>query len=405
MCDGYRADARAQWCVENCSLSLVAAQQRVMGEFPAPFRAGALRWDPDTVCDGSRAEDRAKWCVEHCNLPLEAARQRVMGEFPAQFGSSGTLWDPNVICDGSRAEDRAQWCVANCNLTLEAARQRVMGEFPAQFGGTVAGGANEVVALGGVASAATEMVPVSQADPSLLVWSDEFDYTGSPNPEKWAFDVGGHGWGNNELQHYTDRKENAWVENNTLFIRAVQESFGNNSFTSARLVTKGIADWLYGRVEVRLKFPTARGTWAAAWMLPTNFDFGDWPNSGEIDIMEHVGMDSGKVHGTVHTGSYNHMKGTQVGRVVSATPTEFHTYATEWSPEGIDFIVDGARYHRFPNDQQGKSATWPFDRRFHLILNLAVGGDWGGQSGVDKDAFAGCGQVLEVAYVRVYKLH
>merc|ERR1740121_3602637 len=138
-------------------------------------------------------------------------------------------------------------------------------------------------------------------------------------------------------------------------------------------------------------------------MLPTEWAFGAWPKSGEIDIMEHVGMDVGNVHGTVHTDSYNHMKGTQVGRAVSLPVTEWHTYAIDWSSDAIDFIVDGQRYHRFTNDRKGNSATWPFHRPFYFILNVAVGGNWGGQKGVDLDAFSGEGQVLEVAWVRIYQ--
>lgn len=275
-----------------------------------------------------------------------------------------------------------------------------MREFPGQFGGAPSGGA--VAALGCPSAAAAELVPVAPADPAWLVWADEFDYIGCPDPSKWAYDVGGHGWGNGELQHYTDRAENAWVSEGALRIRAVCEPFGGQEFTSARLVTKGRADWLYGRVEVRLKVPVARGAWAAAWMLPTDAGFGPWPKSGEIDIMEHVGHDVGKVHGTVHTERFNHMKSTQVGAVLPVDVVQWHTYAVEWSPDGIRFIMDDHRYHEFKN--AGGWEAWPFDQRFHVLLNVAVGGSWGGQQGVDKEAFAGQGQVMEVSSVRVYRL-
>ena len=140
-----------------------------------------------------------------------------------------------------------------------------------------------------------------------LVWSDEFDYTGLPNSEKWSYDVGGSGWGNNELQYYTEnRTENARVENGNLIIEARKESYGGNNYTSARLITKSQGDWLYGKIEVRAKLPGGRGAWPAIWMLPTDWAYGGWPSSGEIDIMEYVGYDPGVVHGTVHTESYNH---------------------------------------------------------------------------------------------------
>eukprot|EP00928_Gymnodinium_smaydae_P082579 TRINITY_DN65903_c0_g1_i1.p1 TRINITY_DN65903_c0_g1~~TRINITY_DN65903_c0_g1_i1.p1 ORF type:complete len:415 (+),score=27.52 TRINITY_DN65903_c0_g1_i1:40-1284(+) len=405
LCDGHLAGARAQWCVDNCNLSMAAAIQRVMAEFPTQFLVGGLHWNPDVVCAGSRAQDRAQWCVDNCKLSMEAAITRVMGEFPAMFADTGKLWDANIVCDWHRAEDRAQWCVKHCNLSAETARRRVISEFPQQFGlFSSASGADSVAALGRASAGALAMVDVPPADPDHLVWSDEFDYTGPPDPQKWSFDIGGHGFGNNELQYYTDSKENAWVENNTLRIRAVKEPFENRSYTSAKLFTKGFASWQYGRVEVRLKLPTARGSWPAAWMLPFNSYLGDWPKCGEIDIMEHVGMDTGNVHGTVHTDSYNHMRGTQVGRVVPLSLTEWHTYGIIWTPDGIDFVVDGKRYHHFPNDKRGDTATWPFDQPFYLILNIAVGGDWGGQKGVDADAFSGDGQTLEVSWVRVYRL-
>jgi len=247
-----------------------------------------------------------------------------------------------------------------------------------------------------------QLVAVAPALPEHLVWADDFGYTGPPDPEKWGYDLGGHGWGNNELQHYTDRLDNAWVADGVLRIRAVREDFGDKQYTSARLVTKGKGDHLYGRVEVRMRVPTGRGTWAAAWMLPTEAEFGQWPRSGEIDIMEHVGYDVGNVHGTVHTEKFNHMKSTQVGRVIPVEVKEWHTYAVEWSPERIKFILDGQQYHDFANGKCWEA--WPFDRKFHVILNLAVGGDWGGQKGIDEDAFRGEGQVMEVMFVRVYRL-
>ncbi|NQU81442.1 MAG: glycoside hydrolase family 16 protein [Bacteroidetes bacterium] len=144
----------------------------------------------------------------------------------------------------------------------------------------------------------------------VMVWWDEFNYSGAPDTSKWGYDVGGWGWGNNEEQYYTDQLKNSYVENGDLHIEALKE---NDSWTSARLITKNKGDWLYGRIEVRANLPSGRGTWPAIWMLPTDWEYGDWPSSGEIDIMEHVGYEPTTVYGTVHTEAYNHGLGTQRG--------------------------------------------------------------------------------------------
>lgn len=235
-----------------------------------------------------------------------------------------------------------------------------------------------------------------------LVWSDEFDGNGLPDPGKWGYDVGGSGWGNGEAQYYTEgRIENARVENGRLVIEARRENFGGMKYTSARLVTRNKGDWTYGRMQVRALLPGGRGTWPAVWMLPTDWRHGGWPDSGEIDIMEHVGFDPGNVHGTVHTKSFNHMIGTQKGGTtwVGDATSAFHDYVVEWNPSRIDFYVDGHRYYSFANEGTGYQA-WPFDERFHLILNIAVGGAWGGVMGIDDGSFP---QRMLVDYVRVYQ--
>ena len=145
-----------------------------------------------------------------------------------------------------------------------------------------------------------------------LVWSDEFEYTGLPDAAKWSYDVGGHGWGNKELQYYTERrKENARVENGLLIVEARRDGWEGHEYTSARLVSKGKGDWTYGRIEVRAKVPSGRGTWPAIWMLPTGKTYGAWPNSGEIDIMEHVVSDPDVIHASVNTRAYQHVISTQ----------------------------------------------------------------------------------------------
>lgn len=236
-----------------------------------------------------------------------------------------------------------------------------------------------------------------------LVWKDEFDYEGPPSPDKWSYDVGGSGWGNNELQYYTEnRAENARVAQGMLTIEARKEAYSGKKYTSARILTTAKGDWLYGRVEVRAKLPEGRGTWPAIWMLPTDWVYGGWPNSGEIDIMEHVGYDPGVIHGSTHSLKYYFKIGTQKTSTVKipTAMTDFHTYAIEWYPDRIDFFVDSLKYFTSFNDSTGWEA-WPFNRRFHLILNIAVGGDWGGAKGVDDGMFAKPVEMV-VDYVRVY---
>jgi beta-glucanase (GH16 family) len=234
------------------------------------------------------------------------------------------------------------------------------------------------------------------------VWSDEFDYTGQPNPNKWGYDIGGTGWGNNELQYYTDRPGNASVSEGTLKITALKENVEGKAYSSARLVSKNKGDFLYGRFEFRAKLPTGVGTWPAIWMLPTDWAYGGWPKSGEIDVMEHVGYDQNKVHITVHTEAYNHSKNTQKGktRIVETASTAFHLYRVDWTPYAIRGYIDNIPVFEFINEGKGAD-VWPFDKRFHLLLNIAVGGNWGGAQGVDPSVYP---QSMEVDYVRVYKM-
>jgi len=233
-----------------------------------------------------------------------------------------------------------------------------------------------------------------------LTWNDEFDKA-NIDLTKWEYEVNGDGGGNNELQYYTAFPNNSFIENGKLVIKAVHENYQNRSFTSARLRSKGKGDWLYGRIEVKAKVPTGVGTWPAIWMLSTDWSYGGWPESGEIDIMEHVGYNPNVVHGSVHTLAYNHRIGTQKTATlpIATATTQFHIYAIEWFQDHIDFYIDNAKYFTFTNENKGWP-YWPFDKRFHLILNLAVGGDWGGAQGVDLNAFPA---QMEVEYVRVYK--
>ncbi len=240
------------------------------------------------------------------------------------------------------------------------------------------------------------------AQVKISAWNDEFNYTGLPAEDKWGYDVGGGGWGNNELQYYTNaRTENARVENGNLIIEARKEQYEDNEYTSARLVSRHKGDWLYGRIETYAKLPSGTGTWPAIWMLPTNWVYGSWPKSGEIDIMEYVGFDPGIVHGSIHTEDYNHIIGTQKTATctIPDAETAFHLYALEWTSEKIDIYVDDNKYFTFPNEHKDYK-TWPFDQMFHLILNIAVGGNWGGMQGVDPNIWP---QKMYVDYVRVYQ--
>ncbi len=234
-----------------------------------------------------------------------------------------------------------------------------------------------------------------------LKWSDEFDYTGLPDNTKWGYDVGGSGWGNNELQYYTSfRSENSRVESGNLIIEARKEVYGGKNYTSARLITNNTGDWKYGRIEVKAKLPGGKGSWPAIWMLPTDWVYGSWPKSGEVDIMEYVGYDPGIIHGSIHTDAYNWVNNTQKtsSRTVADAETAFHVYSIDWYPNKMEFFVDGTLYFTFING--GTWQKWPFDQRFHLLLNIAVGGNWGGAQGVDDNIFP---IKMEVDYVRVYQ--
>ena len=237
------------------------------------------------------------------------------------------------------------------------------------------------------------------------VWADEFDGSAIPDSTKWVYEVGGHGWGNNELQFYTEgRRENARIEGGVLIVEARREEWQGRSYTSARLNSR--QGWQYGRIEARARLPRGRGTWPAIWMLPVRGTYGNggWPDNGEIDIMEHVGFDPNVVHASVHTRAYNHVAGTQrtARTSVAGAVSDFHVYAVEWTAEDIRGYVDDRQYFSFRNERltnaQADSRQWPFDREFRILLNEAVGGNWGGQQGVDESIWP---QRLEIDYVRV----
>ena len=237
-----------------------------------------------------------------------------------------------------------------------------------------------------------------------LVWNDEFDYHGFPDKNKWSSDTAGNEWkwGNNEAQFYTkDRMKNAEVRDGFLYINAVKEDYKDHKYTSARLVTKGKGDWLYGRYEIRAKLPSGRGMWPAIWMMPTGDSYGGWPSSGEIDIMENVGVDPYVIVCSAHTFSYNHVQGTQKNNKLTIPDCydAFHVYALEWQADEYRVYVDDTLCFTFKNEGTGYK-VWPFDKPFHIILNVAVGGNWGGMKGVDDSIFP---RSMVVDYVRVYQ--
>jgi len=243
-----------------------------------------------------------------------------------------------------------------------------------------------------------------------LVFSDEFNYTGLPDSDKWNFQTGGTGFGNNELQYYTDRLDNAFVEDGHLTLRLIKEVYSGNDWTSAKIWTRDIESWTYAKIEVRAQLPAGLGTWPAIWMMPQDSVYGGWPRSGEIDNMEHVGYNENVVHGTIHTELYNGQDGTQRGGSVGVptATTEWHTYTTEWLPDKIIWSVDGEVFftYRFAIDsfntleESQYWQMWPYDQDFYLILNFAFGGNWGGAQGID-DTLTNVDFLID--YVRVYQ--
>lgn len=235
-----------------------------------------------------------------------------------------------------------------------------------------------------------------------LVWSDEFDYEGAPDPTKWGYDVGGSGWGNNELQYYT-AGDNVTVKDGMCIITLCAEDLGGRNYTSTRMVTRGKGDWLYGKIEVCAKLPAGKGTWPAIWMLPTDYRYGDWPASGEIDIMEHVGYNPDWIVQSVHCNKYYAGASKSSSNYYEGVTEEFHIYGVEWLPDKIIFTVDGEVTGTYDPNKLSSQPTyehWPFDKRMHLLINLAFGGDWGGAMGVEDDYLP---VEYYIDYVRVYQ--
>ena len=276
--------------------------------------------------------------------------------------------------------------------------------------------AGTVTTLGVLARSDAQMPPAVPTPTSTtgppgqrtLAWSDEFDLAAGRGPDRsrWNFDTGSHGWGNQQLEYYTTSTRNAVHDGRgNLVVTARRENpggyvcpYGACDYTSARLVTNGTFAQRYGRFEVRMRIPYGQGVWPAFWMLGDDFDEVGWPASGEIDVMENVGKQPGTVWGTVHGPGYSGAKGvTQDRKISGALADDFHTYAVEWSPKLLVFHLDGVAYHRVtPADVDGHA--WVFDKPYHLLLNLAIGGTWPGA----PDATTVFPQSMIVDWVRVW---
>lgn len=234
-----------------------------------------------------------------------------------------------------------------------------------------------------------------------LVLAEEFDVDGAPDSNLWSFDVGTveNGWGNNELQFYTDRTENVTVENGMLLITAKQEQYQGSTYTSARILTKGKFDQTYGRFEARMRLPWGQGIWPAFWMLGADIDSNPWPSAGEIDIMEYRGQQPTIVLGSVHGPGYS--SGNAITKSYELEndrfDTGFHVFGIEWGPNYINYYVDDVLYNQItPADVTGE---WVFDKPFYILINLAVGGSFVGSPN-SETVFP---QTMLVDYVRVYK--
>jgi len=242
-----------------------------------------------------------------------------------------------------------------------------------------------------------------------LAWSDEFNGAdgSSPDASKWTYDTGGNGWGNNELEYYTNRTQNAQIKSGNLVITAQRETYTGSdgvtrNYTSARLKTQGLFNQAYGRFEARIKIPAGQGMWPAFWMLGNNISSVSWPKCGEIDIMENIGKEPGTVHGSLHSSSTTSRTSDASGPFSLPAgqhfADDFHLYAVEWEPGTIRFYVDSNLYSTFTQSQWPAGGAWTFDHPFFILLNVAVGGDWPGS----PDNTTVFPQQMLVDYVRVY---
>ena len=235
----------------------------------------------------------------------------------------------------------------------------------------------------------------------VMVWNEEFNTPGLPDSTKWSYESGKIR--NNELQYYTvKRLENARIEDSVLVIEARKEKYSGADYTSASIISKGIGDWKYGKIEISAKVPTGKGTWPALWMMPTNSEYGTWPRSGEIDIMEYVGFEPQYLHYTCHfegTNGTGHQSSGIKSASIANPFNKFIKFAIIWTPDKIEWYANDVKYFTYTK-KSDDYRTWPFNKEFYLILNLAYGGTWGGTAGVDDTKLP---HKFLIDYVRVYQ--
>jgi beta-glucanase (GH16 family) len=233
-----------------------------------------------------------------------------------------------------------------------------------------------------------------------LQWSDEFNDT-KINTNNWGYDIGGNGWGNNELQYYTDKPDNSYLSGGRLVIEAKSEKIGNNNYTSARMLSKGKQEFKYGRIDIRAKVPTGQGVWPALWMLGSNISTESWPACGEIDIMEVVGKEPKNLYGTLHWGNKGAPSTSSSGKTTVSDATigdKFHVYTIIWDDKEINWFFDDVAFHKVTRSQVNAN-IYPFDSPFFLLMNVAIGGNWPG----NPDGTTTFPQRMFVDYVRVFK--
>ena len=233
-----------------------------------------------------------------------------------------------------------------------------------------------------------------------LIWEDQFNYEGQPKKDLWTLEVAGHGFGNDEKQYYTDRLDNAYVKDGMLHIVALKEDYQNRHYTSAKLMTLGKKHVQYGRMEVMVKLPQGKGTWPALWFLGTKIKEEGWPACGEIDLMEHVGHNPEHIHFSLHSRTNHHLIGNQptLALDVPGILDGFHEFAMDWTDEYFIFYIDKKEIVRFNKRDYIGKAEWPFDQPFYFIMNLAIGGTWGGP--IDDSIFP---VSMDIKYVKFYE--
>jgi beta-glucanase (GH16 family) len=241
-----------------------------------------------------------------------------------------------------------------------------------------------------------DLVTPAGTPAARLVWSDEFNRDGAPDSTSWTYDLGNlyDGWGNHELEHYTKSPENVRVKNGMLVIDAIKK---DGKWTSARVKSQGLRNWTYGKIEFRARLPIGKGTWPALWMLGESIATKGWPRCGEIDIMEHVGRNPAIVQCAMHTQQMHGDTQNKQSKEVKTFNTEFHTYAADWKKDKIDFYIDNQWYYTYKPANMNED-EWPYNAPFFIIMNVAIGGDFGGE--VDPALTTAR---MEVDYVRVYQ--